>query len=104
MFKTVKSNELTESEGSNKALLVDQAEKYSTTYTSRNNLITSSVALDKIDDPNLMPSNDLLATAITGGKKGFFVDLPIIDWLIFRQEMLAAFPLRKRGILLASVK
>ena len=83
---------------------LDQAEEYSATYTSRNDLITASVAQDKSDGANLTPSNNLRATAFTGGKKGYFcgpsyhrqADCPARDVSCFSSE--------KRGILFASAK
>ena len=81
-----------------------QAKEYSATYTSRNNLITASVAQNKSDGPNLRPSNAQWATASTCGKKGYFCDRFYHRLADCRQEMLAAFPVEKRDILLASAK
>ena len=94
--RLLKSNELTENKEFNKAMSLDHAEEYSTTYTSKNDLITASVAQDKSDGRNLTPSTDLRATVFTGRKKGYFVDLPIIE------SFSSGFPLGQRGILLVS--
>ena len=95
--RLLESNELTENEGFNKAMSLDQAEEYSTTYTSRNDLITASVAQDKSDGRNLTPPTDLWATVFTGRKKVYFVDLPIIEYADYPPRHVICFSSGKTG-------